>query len=688
MASTAYLLDGGSLNSTRSYCDFSGFAISTAIFTQHLWNLSIGVVTYLILVHPLSRITLSVERYLAWLWPVYWAFGMVVNMFGWIFVGWTDVGGFCSLRNPPGGLFTPMLQFVPRALVVVTIIVLYARLFFFLRRISFFRKSASRLQQTTQTGGGGQSVQQQQQTATYTPAMTGVRRPRAATVTETSPTGTLQRPQPATRMPSQLSTVRVARAADNEQGSELTNWDADVEGDCDEGRQSLPEGKRLQGSNSTVNTKVGSSNGGRPGTGGTTGGNKTSESSSSSFAALPSGEGSPKMMTSMQSNSSIQRANRPADLLLPVSPNQDHGAAGAERGTEMVSPKSREPRRESCEEMIRTHEEEEAGAESDADSYVYGLDVEGMRAMPMSPRKDIKDFAMSSPPIEHLNHSLLLVGGAPASAVGVDASRAEELLKAHHHQRGRRSSARPASQLSQPQTQQPGPDDFELALGGEGFSWGQNVGGTASTPANAGGATSAAGQRRWTNRFTQRRGSDSGVGGATSSGSSNSPEAVESIGTTLNRQASILMLLYPLAYCLLFSVSIIRIINDLASDPNASQDPRTVVLYSISRWFILAQGALDALIFQFVEKSFRKRMKRRRRKALGEEVEDLLPQKVAKAVEKAWSRIRGRHGSQATTQQHGDDLSEQHHHYEEQMMQKYSPPLEKMQLQQTRHASI
>jgi len=87
----------------------------------------------------------------------------------------------------------------------------------------------------------------------------------------------------------------------------------------------------------------------------------------------------------------------------------------------------------------------------------------------------------------------------------------------------------------------------------------------------------------------------------TSSYGSDDPHGVESLGSTLNRQASLLMLLYPAAYCLLFSVSIIRIIDDLASR-KTSTNHQDDALHSVARWFIFAQGALDAIIFQFIER--------------------------------------------------------------------------------------
>lgn len=61
-----------------------------------------------------SSFTSTLERRLIWLWPVFWAFSMVVNGFGWGFVGFSYAGGYCYFSPEEGKLFTPLLQFVPR----------------------------------------------------------------------------------------------------------------------------------------------------------------------------------------------------------------------------------------------------------------------------------------------------------------------------------------------------------------------------------------------------------------------------------------------------------------------------------------------------------------------------------------------------------------------------------------------
>jgi len=81
----------------------------------------------------------------------------------------------------------------------------------------------------------------------------------------------------------------------------------------------------------------------------------------------------------------------------------------------------------------------------------------------------------------------------------------------------------------------------------------------------------------------------------------------ESMASYLNRKTALLMLWFPLGYCLLFSVSLVRIIYDFVGTP-------PVALRAVSRWFIFAQGLLDALIYGLVEwhtkRVVRKRVRR------------------------------------------------------------------------------
>ncbi|GAA95761.1 uncharacterized protein L969DRAFT_85465 [Mixia osmundae IAM 14324] len=68
----------------------------------------------------------------------------------------------------------------------------------------------------------------------------------------------------------------------------------------------------------------------------------------------------------------------------------------------------------------------------------------------------------------------------------------------------------------------------------------------------------------------------------------------------MNRRASMLMLLYPAAYIILFSVSLGRLINNLANHGQGNSD-----LQAASRWLVFLQGFVDALIYLIIEWRFR-----------------------------------------------------------------------------------
>jgi hypothetical protein len=65
----------------------------------------------------------------------------------------------------------------------------------------------------------------------------------------------------------------------------------------------------------------------------------------------------------------------------------------------------------------------------------------------------------------------------------------------------------------------------------------------------------------------------------------------DSAASYFNRQASLLMLYFPLAYLIVFAVSLVRLVYDMITNaPN-------VVLTIISLWFVLSVGLVDAAIY-------------------------------------------------------------------------------------------
>ncbi|KAL7411028.1 hypothetical protein BDY24DRAFT_397460 [Mrakia frigida] len=106
------------------------------------------------------------------------------------------------------------------------------------------------------------------------------------------------------------------------------------------------------------------------------------------------------------------------------------------------------------------------------------------------------------------------------------------------------------------------------------------------------------GERTWEPR-------EYGSGEGTGSGSDGANQ--ESMARFMNRKASLLMLSFPLAYVVLFSVSLIRIIYDFTSDTPIP------ALSAISRWFVFSQGLADALIYGLIEWKVKRSVRRRTR---------------------------------------------------------------------------
>ncbi|SCZ90292.1 BZ3500_MvSof-1268-A1-R1_Chr1-3g01897 [Microbotryum saponariae] len=74
----------------------------------------------------------------------------------------------------------------------------------------------------------------------------------------------------------------------------------------------------------------------------------------------------------------------------------------------------------------------------------------------------------------------------------------------------------------------------------------------------------------------------------------------------LNRRLSLLMSLYPLAYLVLFSVSVARVINQLVT-----KDYVTPEFAKVSRWLVLAQGFVDGILYLVIELLFRRSVRSR-----------------------------------------------------------------------------
>ena len=549
-----------------------------AVWTQHLWNLSIAIITYMILVHPLSTFVSSVERHLIWLWPIFWAIAFLVNGIAWIFVGFGDIGGYCSFKSKGNGTnFIAIFQFVPRAFVVLVVLVLYTHLFFFLRRVNLFNRANSsrshpRSANADSDPDRSHHHQQQQRSGQRDPLEENNRR---AVVTE-----------------------RQSDEASGAQGMRSELW-------------RMWKRTLSQSTGNDANTTRGGS---------------ASTQGKSSVGGIKPGD---MPVIEMVDYSGVSPKTAPAETLSPPPPPlaatnltpavpiirpprqrpSTANLAGSQRSTTL-------PARPSTGNRLPSYLLQQSGdSNSERNDSLYGLDDDSSPFQPMVPRRDVRDFEMTSPPQEHLKHYSL-------SPLGVDQLRRNQEEKGVdadvESTEGKWSTD--ASALAPQTLEEP---SYESMLG-QNWTWGMAVGGQQQQPSCSASTPKSPGRRRFGTFFSpsSSKRDRQGVGSGSSSTEEN---GVESLGSTLNRQASILLLLYPFVYCCLFSVSIIRIIVDLTGPPKTAMDQVATsenALHSIARWAVFAQGAIDAIIFQLVERSFRSRLKRRRRLAAGEAVAD------------------------------------------------------------------
>ncbi|PWY99030.1 hypothetical protein BCV70DRAFT_191945 [Testicularia cyperi] len=739
---TALLLDNVNLVAQEAACTVLGYILVTSIFTQHLWNLTIAIVTYMILVHPLSSFTLAVEKRLIWLWPIFWLLAFALNASAWGVGGFGFKGGYCAFRT--NFYYASIFQFVPRAIVFVVILCLYTHLFFFLRRTSLFKKAGSFASRSNRSKSSGTNLEQQQQLQQQTQqeksihaadlalGMVGVEKsvfaPNGAGSSERSSTAERQsgissgsKKTLRERMLSVLnkndppSTGLSATGQEHRRSSSLGEKDGSVELMPLDAALRPPDLQSRHSSDAAADPALSGLLSYRL---------PTSPQAASTVRAPLQPEAGESLldpnysMASSQPSAPAARTNAPPRRPVPASldivkANGGHdldeaamlhspcspsigGESSAGQGTlstkgsaaplisalrasdssESIlgqqqrarSGKSRPQRRPAtteCSDARQRVSDEDGeanrsyayttrrggrivqrraslGDSSDSDNE-KGDDssIEEVQELHrMKPRKDVGDFDMLTPPIEHLKH--VTAPRAFARMTEILAMGDDELANAQGTNGPPRRGSVVQIMPGEVVVEMPTKEEFDRALGDD-WNWGMNVGGA------------ALGKSTVRNRQAPPSSND-GINTGTSSTSSDE-HGVESIGSTLNRQASLLLLLYPAAYCILFSISMVRIVVDLVN-PAASVRNSHDALHSLSRWLVFAQGAIDALIFQFVERQFRQRMKRRRRKAMGEAVEDSFSIKLGKAavdhIRKGWNVVH--------PHQHSDTCSHQQQH--------------------------
>ncbi|CDZ98273.1 G protein-coupled receptor, rhodopsin-like [Phaffia rhodozyma] len=132
LSPTYYLVTGKSPGPDS--CSAIGFLLLTSIWTQYINAIVLCVATYIILLHPLSRYVRYLQRYWMWLPPIMWGLSLIAAGVCWRVTGFTFTSGFCYIGDKGPAFFGDYYALCPRAVVFLVIVVLYGRLFHFLRR--------------------------------------------------------------------------------------------------------------------------------------------------------------------------------------------------------------------------------------------------------------------------------------------------------------------------------------------------------------------------------------------------------------------------------------------------------------------------------------------------------------------------------------------------------------------------
>ncbi|WWC86792.1 uncharacterized protein L201_001671 [Kwoniella dendrophila CBS 6074] len=152
-SSVALSGDGSGFAHGSTSCDGLGFMLVTILWTEHGWTLILAVATFMILIYPLHWFTLMLEQRWYFLWAIVWVIAISVAIIGYEVFGYYPSGGLCFYGSN-AGLYSELMQFVPRCVVCIIITVLYAKLYVFLKRPDKIRLPGS----NSATGGQYETV--------------------------------------------------------------------------------------------------------------------------------------------------------------------------------------------------------------------------------------------------------------------------------------------------------------------------------------------------------------------------------------------------------------------------------------------------------------------------------------------------------------------------------------------------
>ncbi|KGB80158.1 hypothetical protein CNBG_5996 [Cryptococcus deuterogattii R265] len=622
-SSLALTGDGHLMAHATTSCSGLGFMLTAILWSEHLWTLLLAFATYMILINPLHSMTLWLEKKWFYFYIIVWVIAVMMGLIGYKVYGYYPAGGICFYGNNTG-LYAELIQFIPRAIVCLTITILYSRLIVFLRRPDKIRAKTG-----STTGYSYESASDAGQRSRLSPSTNPFRRNRAST--SNTPHGN----QNAARAPvsgeTSESSQRIELIKEKDakpiSASAGKPWSFPTSPTSSPANMTnLPPWERIElpafqidgekfggpttaasGPSSLWNGWKGLGGRRRPSTGSSMVSPQIQEASKfgSISSSVDDGTVSPQgVNTELRASSQTLTAPQMETIVSGESPatSRDHLSS--------ISPSP-----QNITDGVSSSQHGKASSPAtmtDPSLYTHRLSHGSFTNLPPS---DISraienrrpSVATVVEPIERTKASKKL--SMPSKALDNDAfiTSVEQSVQPQ--------PMRPLSPIiSQSIASQPrSPSQPHTAL----FSNPKSLHSRQHTLSGPDVGTSSAPAVLEADEFDEEMEVDlikmlaaapSNVDDRFAPPAGEHSELVpESISSYLNRKTAMLMLWFPLGYIFLFSVSFVRIIYDLCGNPPHA-------LRAISRWFILAQGLLDAIIYGVIEwhtkRVVRKRVRR------------------------------------------------------------------------------
>ncbi|WWC68056.1 uncharacterized protein I206_101975 [Kwoniella pini CBS 10737] len=631
-------------------CDGLGLLLTTILWTEHGWTLILAVATFMILIYPLHWFTLWMEQRWYYLWAVVWVISIAVGVMGYELYGFYPSAGTC-FYGANAGLYSELMQFIPRCVVCIVITVLYARLYIFLKRpdkirlpgsnsasgpyetvsmptqrrkssIPFRGRLGSLIPFKKKRGSSGEVLspspaEQEQQdselstsaSASNEPMQTEAKLPSGAILSTNNEKENLS-----SRKPSEIGRSLTP-------AKDIPPWE----------KVELPafqvDGERFGGPSANNNTQQSSIWSGWRGMGSSSGRKRSSTTTANSgnTSAVTTNIHSPSRLNSISNSihnqknqNSIEDSSNPTSTNLRVSPpglyvprmpsipSEDH----------VIAPTSaviRHQRNSTDDTMISSGFLEDKKRKKS---------VQLPPPLSLSPKSNASSSPEIgfSPKIDNRSRPSVTISDDIPVTIIESTPTMDENIPFPSQEYGRRKdtptmilpprSANPWAGKSPSQPNTPGAGS---GIAQQNFQL--NFTSTTSNQGKSSDQSQLANDEEFNDNNEEEEDEDEWdlarmlaqpppnshlpddrfLPNQSRNSRGETYELVpESMSSYLNRKTALLMLWFPLGYLFLFSVSLIRIIYDFAGQPPTS-------LRAISKWMILAQGILDAIIYGIVE---------------------------------------------------------------------------------------